>query len=132
MAQEYGSTAVAAQSQTPEGVVAGANPAQPAFLEYSACFINAAFVDIIGEPMVPRSLQYRIDDVASGEQILSWTSTAPAASLQIAVTSSQNALISATRSHETHQVLLAITDPSGNGPFYARCLFDLISIPGVG
>lgn len=132
MAQEYGSTTISAQSQSPEGLVAGANPAQPAFLEFSACFVNASFVDSTGASMAPQALQYRIDDIASGDQILAWTSLTPAASVQIAITSAQNALISATRSHETHQVLLAITDPAGNGPFYARCLFDLISIPGVG
>src|SRR6185437_6826685 len=132
MAQEYGSATISAQSQTPEGLVAGANPAQPAFLEYSACFVNASFVDSTNAPLAPHLLQYRIDDITSGEQILPWTSLTPASSLQIAITSAQNALISGTRSHETHQVLLAIMDPSGNGPFYARCLYDLISIPGVG
>src|SRR6185312_124103 len=131
MAQEYGSSTISAQSQTPEGLVAGANPAQPAFLEYSACFVNASFVDSTSAPMAPRYLQYRIDDVTSGNQILPWTSLNPAASLQIAITSAQNALISGTRSHETHQVLLKITDASGNGPFYARCVYDLISVPGV-
>lgn len=132
MAQEFGSCTILAQSQTPEGIVSGANPAQPAFLEFSACLVNASFVDTTGAALVPATLEYRIDDIVSGQQVLTWTPVTPiASSIQIVVTSTQNALVSNSLCHETHQVLLKITDPAGNGPFYARCLFDLLRIPGV-
>lgn len=131
MAQVFGSCTISAQSQTPQGIVSGANPAQPAFLEYDACLVNASFVDTLGNALVPATLQYRIDDTVSGTQILTWTTIAPASSVQIVVTSAQNALISNSACHETHQVLVKLTDPAGNGPFYARCLFDLLRIPGV-
>lgn len=131
MAQTFGYAVIEAESQTPEGVVSGANPAQPAFLEGSACLVNANFFDTTGAPLVPNALQYRIDDIATGDQILGWTTVMSGSSVSVLVTSAQNALISTSRNHETHQVLFAITDPSGNGPFYARCLFDLLSVPGV-
>lgn len=137
MSQVFGYATIQAQSQTPEGLVSGANPAQPAFLEVaitfadSACLVTASFFDTTNAPLVPTALSYRIDDIASGAQILGWTTVTPGSSVQALVTSAQNALISLSRNHETHQVLFSVTDPSGNGPFYARCLFDLLRIPGV-
>lgn len=131
MAQQFGYATAQAQSQTPAGTVAGANPVQPAFLEGSACLITASFFDTTGSPLVPLALSYRIDDVASGAQILGWTTVAVGSAISILVTSAQNALISNSLNHETHQVLFSVTDPSNNGPFYARCLFDLLRIPGV-
>lgn len=131
MAQTFGYAVIEAQSQTPEGIVSGANPAQPAFLESSACLVSANFFDTTGAPLVPNALQYRIDDVATGDQILGWTTITAGSAVSVLVTSAQNALVSNSRTHETHQVLLSITDPSNNGPFYARCLFDLLRVPGV-
>jgi hypothetical protein len=131
LTQEFGYATVYAQSQTPEGTVAGANPAQPAFFAGSACFVNAAFFDTTNAPLIPTTLQYQIIDVASGTQILNWTTVTPAASVQVVVSSTQNAMISNSRSSETHEVLFSIVDPSNEGPFYASCLFDLISIPGT-
>jgi hypothetical protein len=129
----YGNTY--AQAQTPEGCVPGANPAQPMFFAGSACYVNASFFDTTGNPLIPSALQYRIDDlievngINTGVQILDWTSITPAATVQILVTSAQNELISNSRNSETHQVLFEITDPAGNGPFYARCTFSLLRIP---
>lgn len=135
MAQQFGYATAQAQSQTPAGTVAGANPVQPAFLEGSACLVTASFFDTTGSPLVPLALSYRIDDVASGAQILGWTAVTVGSAISILVTSAQNALISNSSfgclNHETHQVLFSVTDPSNNGPFYARCLFDLLRIPGV-
>jgi hypothetical protein len=129
MPQVFGSATVWAQSQTSEGTVSGANPAQPAFLAGSACLVNASFVDTTDAPLIPSALQYRIDDVVSGAEILGWTTVTPAAAVQVTVSATQNAMVSNSACSETHQVAFAITDPSGNGPFYARCLFDLLRIP---
>lgn len=126
-----GTATVYALSQTPEGIVPGANPAQPAFLEGSACYVNAAFFDQTGNPLTPAALSYRIDDLLSGEQILDWTTITPEATVQVLVTGEQNEMVSFSRPAETHQILFSITDPAGNEPFYARALFDLIRIPGV-
>lgn len=131
MAQQFGYATVQAQSQTPQGIVSGANPAQPAFLEGSACFVIASFFDTTGAPLVPSALSYRIDDEASGTQILGWTTVTVGSTVSILVTPLQNALVVTGRSHETHQVLFSITDSSGNGPFYRQCLFDLLDVPGV-
>jgi hypothetical protein len=128
---------VYALAQVPEGVVSGANPARPAFFAGSACYVEAQFYDQTGNPLTPLALQYRIDDfieiggLNTGVQILDWTTLTPAQSLQVLVTGTQNAMISSSLNVETHQVLFSITDQAGNAPFYARCLFDLLRIPGA-
>lgn len=130
MAQQYGNASVVVTQQNPSGI-AGADPA---LIEQTECFITLSCFDTTDAPMTPQSVQYRIDDVASDTNILPWTAvqTPPSTAMQITVTSAQNAMVNLTRMSETHQVLFAITDPSGNGPFYARALFDLIRVPGLG
>ncbi len=131
MPQQFGYATIWAQSQTAEGAVSGANPAQPSFFAGSSCLVNASFFDTTNATLVPNSLQYQILDVCSGTQILGWTTVTPAASVQVVVSSGENALISNSRTSETHEVIFSIVDPSSDGPFYASCLFDLVSIPGV-
>ena len=87
--------------------------------------IEASFFDDTGLSMVPASLNYRIDDELSGAQILGWTSITPAASVSIEVSSALNAMISNSRSQETHVVTVQLTDPSTNGPFLKSCRFVL-------
>lgn len=131
MPQQFGSATLYAQSQTPEGSVPGANPAKPAFLVGSACLVNAAFFDTTGAPLIPAALAYRIDDVCSGEQILGWTTLAPAPSLQVIVTAAQNAMVSNSQSHEDHQVTFKVTDGLGNiaEPYTKFSLVVLTSCP---
>lgn len=128
MPQQFGSANVWAQSQTPEGAVPSANPAQPAFFAGSACLVNASFFDTDDEPLQPNALSYRIDDVESGAQVLDWTPIAQlAVSVQIVVTAGQNALITNSRMQETHQVTFRVTDGTGGigEPF---CRFNLLEL----
>jgi hypothetical protein len=99
------------------------------FIEQTAIFITAAYFDSTRAPYLPSAIQYRIDDLTSGENILGWTSIQAAYSTPITVISEQNTLISLTRLHECHQVLIAITDDEGTN--YARVVFDLIRVPGI-
>lgn len=120
---QFGSATVFAQSQTPEGTVA--NPAQPAFIVGSVCLVIAEFYDTTGAALIPSALQYRIDDVVSGAEILGWTTLESAATVQVIVTSAQNALITNSREWETHQVTFQVTDGLGDiaEPF---TLFDIL------
>jgi trimeric autotransporter adhesin len=120
----FGWAVVTALSQTIQG-------ARQAFIEQSACEVMAGFFATTGETYSPVNVRYRIDDVVSGKNILPWTSLPPASSEMINVSSSQNAMISLTRSHEAHQVMIEITDDFGSISF-ARAVFDLYRVPGVG
>lgn len=132
MAQQFGYAVLRAQSQTAEGLIPAAAPAQPSFLAGSECFITASFFDNTGAPMVPQALTYQINDVATGATILAPTAVSdPMAVQQVAITAAQNAMVSNSQNHETHEVIFAITDQNGQGPFLARCLFDILRAPGV-
>ena len=98
----------------------------------SACYVNASFFDETGAAMVPEALSYRIDDLASGTQILDWTSIGtPAATVQVLITGAQNNLVSSLAIREEHQVLFQITDTEGNAPFYSRTILKIVQAPGV-
>jgi hypothetical protein len=120
---QFGYANVSAESQTP---VHGPGYC---FIEQTAVFIDAAYFDSTRLPYLPSAVQYRIDDLTSGDNILPWTALKANYSTPITVTSEQNALISLTRMHECHQVLIAITDDEGTN--YARVVFDLLRVPGL-
>jgi hypothetical protein len=99
------------------------------FIEQTAIFITAAYFDSTREPFLPTALQYRIDDLTSGENILPWTALGAEVSSQITVISEQNVFVSLTRLHECHQVLIEISDEEGAN--YARVVYDLIRVVGL-
>ena len=120
----FGYAEVVAVSQT------GIQGVRSAYIEGSACLIDAEFFDSAGELFVPSGLRYRIDDVKSGAVILNWTPITPASSLQVTLSAGENAMISLSRKHETHQVLFEITDGQSQVN-HARVLFDLYRVPGL-
>lgn len=82
-------------------------------IEESACFVTVNFVDSNGNPFLPATAQYRLDDVASGTQILDWTQISlNGTTILIVVNAAENALIG--RPFETHQCLVQLTDGFGN------------------
>lgn len=130
MSQQFGYAKIEAQAQSAEGAIPGANPVRPSFLAGSACVIRAAFFDNTGAPMAPTVLAYDISDVATGSVILASTPIAnPLAVQPVIVTAAQNAMVSNSQPSETHEAVFAITDQNGNGPFKARCLFDVLIVP---
>lgn len=120
---QFGYANVSTESQTP---VAGPGLC---FIEQGAVFIKAEYFDLTRFPYLPAAIQYRIDDLTSGDNILPWTSIPADFSTPITVTSEQNTLISSTRCHECHQVLIAIADDEGIN--YARVVYDLIRVVGL-
>lgn len=105
--------------------------ARPCYIEESACFVIASYFDNTGTAFVPNAVQYRIDDVVSGANILPWTSIVPGITNEVVITSAQNAMINNSRSSESHQVLFQVTDGFGNVT-YADVSFDVIRVAGLG
>jgi hypothetical protein len=120
----YRNTVVVAISQT--GIQGDAST----FLENSACLVTASFFDTNGNPYVPSQVQYEINDITTGAQILSLTPLPVGTSVEVVVTSAQNSLISFTRHWEAHQIAFQVTDGLGD-IFYARTIFYLIRAPGL-
>ena len=98
-------------------------------IEESACFITVNFIDENGDPFVPNSAQYRLDDVASARPILAWTPLTPLSStMLITVTAVQNELLG--RPFETHQCIVQLTDGFGNVD-NVRVTWDICQVVGL-
>ncbi len=115
----FGYATVVALSQT------GVQSTETAYPAGTACLVLGSWYNLMGLPFVPTTLQYRIDDVVSGTNIVPWTSLVPASSNQVTVTAAQNYMVSLTRQSEQHQVLFEITDFYGNVS-YADVVYDLV------
>lgn len=125
----FGYATIIAQAQS------NVSGARQCFLEYDACFVIASYyaqgsTNAVPIALTPNEVQWRIDDIVSGAQILGWTSLTPAPSNRVAINSNQNKMISLSRCSEDHQVLFKITD-SGGDVNYSRCVFDLLRVAGV-
>jgi hypothetical protein len=101
---------------------------QAAYPQNSSCYATLSLFDTTGAPYSGASvLAYRIDDRTGGNDILSWTPIPVIATVnKVTITSPQNALVSNTRTWETHQITFQITD-SGN-VFYVASQFDIYSL----
>jgi hypothetical protein len=64
-----------------------------------------AFEDEEEAAVIPTSVEYRIDDVASGDEILDWTTFTPsAATHNLVITAAQNAILDGTLAKEKKRV----------------------------
>lgn len=98
-------------------------------IEESACFVKVNFIDEDGDPFVPTSAQYRLDDVASATQILAWTPITPlGSSVLITVSAPQNKLIG--RPLETHQCVVQLVDGYGNVD-NVRVTWEIVQVVGL-
>ncbi len=78
--------------------------------EQSTAYVTAAFRDKTGAAATPTAISYRIDDVATGQEIRDDTAITPAAStVEITLTPADNAIVSATRPIEVHALTVTAT-----------------------
>lgn len=80
-----------------------------AFLSGSAAAFQAAYFDTNGNPFIPTSITYQIDDVSSGKEILGPLGLPVGTGNLIVVTAAQNAMVSVSRSRESHLLTLNIS-----------------------
>lgn len=124
MATAFGYAQILALSQT------GLQAAESAYLEGSACQLQASWFDTEGNAYQPLALSYRLDEIESLQQILGWTSIDPATVNLVTVTSAQNIMINATRESETHQALFQITGQD-KSVSYGRVTFKIARTVGA-
>jgi hypothetical protein len=63
-------------------------------------FIDEASFD----PSAPSTVEFRIDCLTNGQQVLTWTTVTPGASVAIAVSSAYNTIITAANQSEVKQI----------------------------
>ena len=103
-------------SHAPAGMAVSANDA--------ACIVTASLFTSIDAAFEPSALSYRVDDLASGANLVPWTALPADSTTQVEV---QNTMVSNSRRTEIHQALYQITDARGN-VFYARALWEVLRI----
>ena len=99
-------------------------PGMPVVADGSACIVTASLFTSVNAAFDPSALSYRVDDLASGANLVPWTSLPANSTTQVEI---QNTMVSNSRRTEIHQALYQITDARGN-VFYARALWEVIRI----
>lgn len=83
--------------------------------ENTTSWISVQFFDRAGTtPTAPASLQYRIDCSTTGNSILPLTSLSPAASVDVPITASQNAMQNPANAMEVRRVTFVAQNVDGS------------------
>lgn len=77
--------------------------------EKSSSYLTVAFFDKTGAAAIPASVTYRLDCLTTGAAILADTVLSPAASIEIAITPTQNAILADGNTTETKRVTVKAT-----------------------
>lgn len=101
-----------------------------ALIQNTSCIVQIAYFNALGQPFVPESVTWQVDDVASGQSLVSPQTLTPGLTNNFVITSSQNGMINSTRSFEVHQVLFTIVDQTGEDN-YARQEFEILRTVGT-
>ena len=91
----------------------GVQSAEESYQAGGMFYVNSVYYTAPGQLFVPRAVSYRIDDMASGYNIVPWTTLPQAAQNTITVTGAENEIIDLARQFEQHQVTVAVTDQIG-------------------
>lgn len=101
------------------------------FIQGSQCIVSVSYFNAEGLPFVPSAVNYRVDDVASGVNLVPFTPIPlPSMANAITITGTQNSMVNLTRASEEHEILFQITDGVGNVS-YQSAVYDLIRTTGT-
>lgn len=89
--------------------------APEAILEGDNAILEGYWIDTTGAAFTPASLQYRVDDLASQQQLQDWTDLpVTGTSTVLVIPGALNALLSPQSFTERRQVKVRLTDSAGN------------------
>lgn len=75
--------------------------------ERSTSYLSVSLLDKAGAAAVPASVRYRVDCQTTGQMVRDWTNLAPAAALEIVLTSADNAMVNAVNRSELRRVTVS-------------------------
>lgn len=78
--------------------------------QHSTFFVSSSFTDKDGQPLVPNTVDYRIDDLTNGQEVLDWTSVTPASTVEITVLGSYNQIIKSSNLKEVKCITVRINE----------------------
>lgn len=82
--------------------------------EGSPAWLTVAFTDKTGASAAPTSVRYRVDCATTGAAVRAWTAVSAGASIEIALTSDDNAMQSAANEQEIREVTVEATYGAGD------------------
>ena len=91
----------------------GVQAAEESYQAGSMFYVQSDYYTAPNQLFVPRSISYRVDDVASGYNLVPWTTLPQAAQNTITVTGAENYIVDKARTFEQHQITIAVTDQTG-------------------
>ena len=91
----------------------GVQAAEESYQAGSMFYVQSGYYTAPNQLFVPRSISYRVDDVASGFNLVPWTTLPQAAQNTITVTGAENYIVDKARTFEQHQITVAVTDQTG-------------------
>ena len=80
---------------------------EPSYKERSSFSVTAYFRDSSDAAEAPTTAEYRIDDLERREKITDWTSLTPAVSIAIAITATENKILSHSSTFERRQITVS-------------------------
>lgn len=100
--------------------------------EKSPIYITINFKDEVGDPLIPTTVDWRLDDVThdTETEIVAWTAlTSPAATMTLVVPGSNNAIVD--EDHIVENRVLGVRADSGLGSeAHAEIAYDVINLVG--
>lgn len=98
--------------------------------ERSTAYLAVSFLDKVGGQAAPTSVTYRIDDVASGAQVLGETSVTAGASIEIKLSPVDNAILNANLATELKRVTVVATY-GANDAVRSQYVYEVRNLGGV-
>jgi hypothetical protein len=100
--------------------------------ENTALTLTISFADDTGAEIIPATAEYRLDDVSSGAEILTWTSITPStAALDIIITEAQNAILDSTREREKKRLTARFTYGADNKQATAEYIYAVRNLTKI-
>ncbi len=97
--------------------------------EGTTAYLTVAFTDKAGAPVAPSGLTYRIDDLASGTEVLADTAVTPGASVEITLPPSVHVPIGNARTQ--HRLVTIKATYGADDGINAEYEYELINLRGV-
>jgi hypothetical protein len=99
--------------------------------EGTTAYLQVSFLDKTGALQQPTSITYRIDDAATRTPIRGATSVAPASTVEIVLTPSDNAIVSSFARTERHIVTVTGTYGSDD-QVVAQFVYEVVNLQAIG